>query len=185
MLFLSVISLLLSTAQGFAGVQAPTIVSIMSAGSEKAKVYRDYSKRVTEAEKKLVSFIILTMGNGSLRSIWSERSALERAGDQIDHLHPLRFLMTIFSDEKMKAAMGNIHGRSFVWGRFKKGLFVSLDEESDKDNISLESIRDFAKTIGVDHNLLLRPLKQKKWDEFIHLLIKHVPRAGDPQRYDM
>src|SRR5262249_27332316 len=114
-----------------------------------------------------------------------EQSALERAGKQIDHLHPLRFLMTIFTDEKMKAAMGNIHGKSLVWSRFKKGLFQSLEEEDKNDNISLENIKDFATTVEVDHNQLIRPLKQKKWDEFIHFLITHVPRTGDPQRYNM
>jgi hypothetical protein len=146
---------------------------------------RKYYRSVTKDEREEISFLICTMGYKSLPKIWQERSALKRAGDKIDHIHPLRFLMCIFSDEEMKAAMSNLKGRDFVWGEFKKGLFNTLAIESENENMSRDFIEDFAKKIDVDSHLILRPLQNKKWEEFITILIKHVPRAGNPKRYDM
>ncbi len=149
------------------------------------KPFRKYEYKVTDEEKEHVSFIICTLGFKSLPKVWSERSSLKHRGDKIDHLHPLRMLLCIFTDEEMKAAMGNLQGRSFVWSEFKKGLFDSLEGETKKGNMTPKYIEDFAKKVQIDSHLIIRTLEQERWDEFISLLIKHVPRAGNPKRYDM
>lgn len=156
-----------------------------SASESKSLPFRDYWRENSKEDTENLSYIICTMGFKSLAHIWSERKALKSAGDKLDHLHPLRFTMGIFTDEKMKAAMHNVVGSLFTWREFKKGLYTTLTVETKNGNMALEYMEDFAKRVKVDKNLIIRPLQQEKWDEFINVLIKHVPRAGDPKRYDM
>lgn len=146
---------------------------------------RHYEKKVTKEEKEHLSFIIRSLGFKSLPKVWSDKSSLKHSGDKIDHLHPLRFLMCVFTDEELKAAMNNLKGRLFVWSEFKKGLYESLTEETKKDNMSLDYIEDFAKKIQIDSRMILRPIQNEHWDDLMQILIKNVPRAGDPKRYDM
>lgn len=147
--------------------------------------WRDYNVEVTEEERDIIYYIISTMGSDSLVKIYNKKSSLKKAGDKLDHLHPFRFLMTIFTDEDLKVSMANLKGREWVWGYFKDGLFTSLTEETKRNNVTLDQIQDFAKNVGIKHELIINSLKKKDWDEFISILIKNVPREGNPDRYDM
>lgn len=156
-----------------------------SDSEQKSLPWRDYYRENSKEDTANLSFIICTMGFKSIFKIFNERKALKSAGDKIDHLHPLRFVMGIFTDEEMKAAIHNIKGRTLIWNEFKKGLYPSLTEETKKNNMHVEYIEDFAKRVKVDSSLIIRPLQQQKWDEFMNVLLKNVPRKGDPKRYDM
>src|SRR5262249_3924590 len=133
----------------------------------KTESYRCYEQKVTKEEKEHLSFIIRSLGFKSLPKVWSDKASLKRSGDKIDHLHPLRFLMFVFTDEELKAAVSNIKGRIFVWSEFKKGLYESLTEETRKDNMSIAYIVDFAKHIQIDSHMIIRPIKNERWDELM------------------
>lgn len=156
-----------------------------AAVDQKSLPWRDYYRENSKEDTSHLSFIICTMGFKSVFKIFKERNALKSAGDKIDHLHPLRFVMGIFTDDEMLAAVHNIKGRTLIWPEFKKGLYPSLTEETKNNNMNVEYIEDFAKRVQVDSNLIIRPLQQQKWDEFMNVLFKNVPRKGDPKRYDM
>ncbi len=153
--------------------------------SYSAKQGRDYNQEVTAKEKEILTSIVLTLANKSLPKIWKEESTLKKAGDKIDHLHPLRFLMCIFTDEQLKAGIASIRTRSLVWVRFKKELYKALSEEQARYNLRPEQVQNFAQAIGIDKKLINSAVTQGKWDDFIALLLKHVPRDGNHTRYDM
>jgi hypothetical protein len=157
------------------------------AGLSKAaqKEWRNYHAQVTQEETDLITYIISTLGNKSLTKVWKEKGSLKKAGDQIDHLHPLQFLRVVFTDETLKACMANIRDNRWVWNEFKKGLFNSLKDESKNNNMTLEYIIDFSQAVEIDHQLILPPIQQSDWDKFITTLIKKVPREGNSDRYDM
>lgn len=160
------------------------IVDIRDFRAVKAK-WRDYSEEVTEQEKEYIVYIVTTLGNKALTKIYKEKDNLKKAGDKIDHLHPLRFLRTVFTDEELKAAIANIKESRWVWGEFKKGLFNSLKEETRNKNMGSEYIDDFARAIDIDPSLILPSINQSDWDALVSVLIKNVPREGNPTRYDM
>jgi hypothetical protein len=147
--------------------------------------WRDYSEEVTDQEKENIAYIVKTLGNKSLPKIYREKEALKKAGDKIDHVHPLRFLMTIFTNEELKAAICNIRESRWVWGEFKKGLFNSLKDESKNKNMNDEYIQHFATTVHINPALINPPINRSDWDGLISTLIKNVPREGNPNRYDM
>lgn len=147
--------------------------------------YRKYQLPVSESEKKDITFILKTLAQKSLASLWSYKSQLEYAGDRIDHLHPLRFLECIFTDNELKVYIYNIKKRGgWVWSEFIKGFKDSLQEESDIGNLKDEFLKDFVKKIGVELSLVYGVAQQQKWEDFVKTLIINVPREGDSGRYD-
>ena len=60
-----------------------------------------------------------------MKDINRNKDYLKKIGDQVQHVHPLRFLMCIFTDEKMKASVAALKCRTFGWiwkGFFDNGL---------------------------------------------------------------
>lgn len=156
----------------------------MKAAAKKG-VNRDYNAPLRQSDVDDISFILGTMAKSSLISIATQRSALKRAGERIDHLHPLRFLEAIFSSEELKAYVAAVRNKSFVWKEFLSGIVGSLEDESKNKNLTQEQLREFATKFHLDLNPLMPLIKEKKWKEFVNQLIDTVPRDGDTKRYDM
>lgn len=139
---------------------------------------------LTATEKNDIRFIITTLANKNLISIAKHRSELEAAGDRIDHLHPLVFLTTAFTDEELKVGVRKIRGRGWIWSDFVGGLTKCLATESSCNNLKQEQIASFARKVGIKPELLYPAYDERRWEAFLDELITHVPRTGDPGRID-
>lgn len=159
--------------------------NILVRSSKKQGPQRNYNVPVTQAEKDDLKYITQTLARSSLPGIATSKSSIKKAGDRIDHLHPLRFLMTIFTDDELKANISAIRSRGWVWDKFYDGLEGSLKEESKKDNMRNEFVVDFANTININIDLIKPAITEKRWKDFVNILIESVPRSGNPGRYDM
>jgi hypothetical protein len=156
-------------------------------GVSKGKISapRNYFAEVSTKEFEDLQFIIKTLGFKSLPKIIKEKGSLEKAGDRIDHLHPLRFLLLIFSNEELLAGVHNIRNRSWVWGEFSTNLKNTLREEADKNNIAADQIQDFAAKLSLDTDAITSPLQYRQWDTFVDLLLTTIKRNSDSGKYDM
>jgi hypothetical protein len=150
-----------------------------------ASSYRSYEHEVTAEEKSVISSIVLTLANNSYAKLLLKKSELDKKGSDIDHVHPLRHLACIFTDEELKVAIRNIREKSLVWKNYVHGLGESLAQESHRDNLTELYIRDFAALVGINPDLIFAPLAEGRWRDFIELLIDSIPRKGNPRRYDM
>lgn len=148
-------------------------------------VVRDYWIPVTASEKKDVAYIINTLGMSSLLKLNGEKSSIKKAGKRLDHLHPLRFLMCIFTDDEMIASMHAMDGRTWVWSEFKSGTVTTLETEADKNNLNPDQIEHFAAQIGISAGPILTLLANRQWDNFISHLLANVKRNADAGRYNM
>lgn len=147
-------------------------------------VPRNYYAPITSEEKKDISFILKTLANSSLAKIGKNKSALKKAGDRIDHLHPFKFLETVFTDEELKVCIRNIEGKSWVWSEFRDGIVSSLGKESDAGNLKPEYIQNMASLIKIDVNAITPTIDNKDWSKLLTDLIAIVPRSGDSDRYN-
>jgi len=145
---------------------------------------RNYLVDVTPEEKSHIRFIVTTLANKSLIAIALAKSELEEAGDRIDHIHPLRFLMTVFSDEELKVGIRNIRGKGWIWNHFLGGLKDTLSTESQIGNMKVEYIANFSHIVKINPAVITPAISLQKWDDFVDLLITHIPRKGDHDRYD-
>lgn len=146
---------------------------------------RKYNENVSSADKSDVRYIITTLATSTWTTLLSEKSSLKKAGERVDHVHPLRFLMCVFTDDEMNGCVHSIRDRSKVWKEFFSGLSNTLEEEAGKDNMRPEFIRDFSKKVKVDLNLLLKPINDRRWKDFVDILLEQIPRTGNPDRYDL
>ncbi|MBA3721639.1 MAG: hypothetical protein H0W88_04485 [Parachlamydiaceae bacterium] len=146
---------------------------------------RNYQKPVSDKEKADIRYIVTTLAKSSWLQLLKEKSSLDRAGDRIDHIHPLRFLMCVFTDEELKSGFHAIKGNGGkVWNEFFGGLSKSLDQESKRDNMSKEDIQDFANTLKIKVGDINDPIQKRRWNDLASALVKLLPRTGNHGRYD-
>lgn len=147
--------------------------------------YRNYSFLVTKGEKGDIQFILKSLSTKSIPSLLSNMKQLRRAGDRIIHLHPLRFLECVFTDEELKAYVHNVRKRGgMMWSEFFDGISDSLKDEMGIGNMKDEYIHDFACIVGIEVPIIYGFILAQKWDDFIKALVVHIPRDGDTGRYD-
>ena len=146
---------------------------------------RDYNLGVSSDDKKDISMIVNTLGLGSLIKIAKSKSALKRAGKRIDPIHPLQFLACVFSDDSMKVAVHAMRNRGWIWGEFFGGLKESLEEEFQRHNLRQEQIADFSLQLNISSDLITPVIQERRWSDFISILIDTIPRNEDSGRYDM
>lgn len=145
---------------------------------------RNYAQEVTAAEREDIRFLMRTLANKSLISIACMQHELEMAGDRINHVHPLRFLMTIFTDEEMKAAIRNVRGRGWVWDHFIGGLRESLNAEACVGNMNDAILADFSQRVSLPLPRFAPYVQRRDWNGFVDTLIREIPRKGDHDRYN-
>jgi len=157
---------------------------VLYAAKSNASAQRSYWKEVAPQEKEVISYICRTLSKESLRKLLSLKKKLKDTGDKVEHLHPLRFAMCIWSDEELKACAAQIQDRGWVWGEFANGLTTSLEKENNAGNLTQAQIDHFAATVHIDSMVITPILKEKRWKDFVKTLIKLVPRKGSTGRYD-
>lgn len=168
--------------------QAGYLFEVSHAGitvRSKKEAWRDYGEAVSKSDKKDIAFIVTTLATGSKLTALSESSSLKKAGKRIERVHPLRFLMTVFNDEELKAG---VHAIRDVGGMIGDGFFDplvdTLKEEAARGNV-LQFTADFAEKVNIDPALIQPSMEKGKWKDFVDTLIDQIPRKINPNRYDM
>lgn len=154
-------------------------------GGKAAGQARRYDELPTDQQKKDIAFIVTTLGNASLGTIATSKSALKKAGVRVENVHPWHFLMVVFRDEKLKAALHNLQGRTiWIWSEFFNGLKRGLDEEFARDNL-LRYVDDFAENLQIDSSLLYPSIEARSWKGLLDALMVAMPRGENVRRYNM
>src|SRR3989344_8998374 len=86
----------------------------------------------TQQDQAVIYEIISTMADNSKLCLLFKKSHLEQLGSLIDHVHPLKFLSTIFSDAHLKNCMISVWDDRFKKSGFLNGLAPSLTREASK-----------------------------------------------------
>ena len=145
---------------------------------------RSYEDGVTAKEAEDIGYILKSLANSSLAKLKGDESSLKKAGDRIDHVHPLQFLLVGFKNEELKVCLRNLVGRSWVWKDFLKGLTESLAQEYGRDNL-MPYLDDFASQLEIDPKVLMPNINNGRWEKFVTQLISIIPRAAGSDRYNM
>jgi hypothetical protein len=147
--------------------------------------FRYYYAPVSPQEKKEMRYVLTTLAQNSLANIASSKSSLKKAGDRFSHVHPLKFLSVVFTDEELKACIHAIRDRGWIWDEFLNGVIGSLKEETTSQNMRPEFIHDFASVVGINVSLILGAIQEERWKDLINILIDSIPRTNDYNRYNL
>ncbi len=150
-----------------------------------ASAPRDYYRAVTATEKSDIRYYLKNLAKASWIKLLDLEKPIKAAGERTNHIHPLRLLHCILSDEELKAFFHGIRSRKKIWKEFFSGLHESFEKESNASNMNDDYLLDFTKCFKLNPSLINPPVKQHRWEEFVSLLLSTIPREGNPDRYDM
>jgi len=180
----TIILFLLSSTLAFS-MQADEYKSNVKIERAAKKAFRDYYSPTTSSERDDIRYVVNTLGISSLLKIAKSKSSIKKAGDRVDHVHPLQFLICIFSDEKTKASFHAVQARGWIWDEFSANLTNSLKGEGDSGKLTPAIINDFARQVEIDPSLIYPAIESGQWYEFIRILTENIPRKTPNDRYDI
>lgn len=108
--------------------------------------------------------------NGKL-SLLFKQSQLKEMGAQINHVHPLKFLSSIFADPYLKSCMAYVWDDYFKKNGFLDGLAPSLTREAEKGKLT-QYLSEFAAEVGVKEADLRPYFDVKDWENLVLFLIQ-------------
>lgn len=125
----------------------------------------DYKNLIcTEADQKIINEVISTVAEKNKGYLLWNESDLRQKQIQINHVHPFKFLATIFCHPKLKSHMGKIFDDFFKRHGFLDGLGPSLEREAKKGTLA-RYLDDFANEIGVDAQDIRNLFAGKDWNK--------------------
>lgn len=95
--------------------------------------YQQLSISVTD--KQNISSILTTMAENNVFKLLFQKKRLEKLGRDINHVHPIRFLGTVFSDQRLIHCMYEIRRSTFKWDGFLDGFSQRFKEEVKAGNV--------------------------------------------------
>ncbi len=126
-----------------------------------------------EDDRKIIYEIITTVAeNGKVHLALFKQGHLKEIGGEIQHVHPLKFLSTIFCDPHLKMCMPAVWADYFKWNHFLDGLCPSLTREAEKGKLH-QYIKEFADEIQVPHESIQGFFDTRNWEGLVHHLIHH------------
>ena len=123
-----------------------------------AEKYQDLM--CTQQDQERIFEIIVTLGENDILTIAANRGHIQHLGSQVIHVHPFKFLTTIFSNPRLKGCMPAIFSRYFTRQGFMDGLAPSFEREVIKGKVEL-FINDFAAELSLSADAV-RPYIQHK-----------------------
>lgn len=147
----------------------PAAASIIKKPPEKAKDLTYSELPCTEQDKAHIYEIISTVAENNKVSLFFLETNLKEKGAQINHVHPLKFLSTIFSHSYLKGCMRPICEDRFKYKGFMDGLASSLSREAEKGKLMVY-LHEFATEIDVSPDPLRVYLEGRDWDGLVYFL---------------
>lgn len=131
---------------------------------------------ITEKEAKIIWNIIDTIANSNLIALGFKKGDLEEKGHKINHVHPLRFLGTVFSDPYLKSCMKEIRTSYFKWNGFfegssGQGFSNRMDQEYKRNNL-LPYVAGFSQAVNANPDQIRVYIQKRDWEGFVKYLLK-------------
>ncbi|MBF8262350.1 MAG: hypothetical protein HW387_15 [Parachlamydiales bacterium] len=135
-----------------------------------AVTFNDLECTVDDIQK--ISEIISKMGEKSKLYLLAHESYLRKIGDEVRHVHPLKFLSVALSNPYLKSCMVKFRDDYFKWHNFIIDLQDALNAHSSQGNVS-KYLNDFAKTVGVAPEAIQKHVDKREWVEMIDYILTH------------
>lgn len=129
-----------------------------------------YELRLTPSDSqnivKLITYLAM-----SKPKILLNKNKVEKVGDDVRAVHPLRFIGHIISTPNLKKKLKKeIEGSLFVWGNFVKGFGERMSKEKSHGRLD-RYIPGFCQHLGISEQTVHHYISQEKWEDFVKFLI--------------
>ncbi len=126
----------------------------------------------TDQDQAIIGEIITTMSENGKLSLLFMQSHLKQLGAEINHVHPLKFLSTIFANPRLKTCMNSVYDDYFKRNGFLEGLGPSLTNEADKGKLD-QYAEEFAQEVKVPVEGVRKFFQSRNWEEFVRYLMEN------------
>jgi hypothetical protein len=123
-----------------------------------------------EDREKIRELITTIATHGKIDLLLHYKSHLEKIGDDVKPVHPLKFLDVIFSDPTLKAYMKDIYDDYWKWLNFISGISEALDIEAKKGTVQ-KYLTDFSTQLHIPVSSLQPLVDKRDWKNFVPYLI--------------
>jgi hypothetical protein len=132
-----------------------------------------YSELVcTSQDQENIAEIITAMAENGKVSLLFMQTHLKQLGAEINHVHPLKFLSTIFTNDRLKLYMNEVFDDYFKRNGFLEGLGPSLTKEADKNKLA-QYAEPFAQEVCVPVEQVQQFFQSRDWESFVRFLMQH------------
>ena len=137
--------------------------------AEPADLESFYKLTLRSKDAENIHYIVKSIAKCSYPSLLLRKRDMDRRGDAIRHVHPLRFLGYIFGDPQRKHYMHMIRKSMIKWAQFKAGLHPGLKSEYNHHNL-MPYLSAFSQVVDVDEKVLSHYIRKQDWEGFVHAL---------------
>jgi hypothetical protein len=129
----------------------------------------------TEAEQKKIFFIIDKLANANLLTLGANALTLTKYGNEIEHVHPFRFLQYIFLHPKLKKDMDTLSKSDAAWlGKSRWDSFIDgIAKNLTKLDATVPTCKaGFARALRVELTAIDPFINRKDWKGMVKKLIE-------------
>lgn len=130
-----------------------------------------YSLPLHQWEKKVIEKIITSMAEKSLAQLLLDKKEMEKKGDQIHHVHPLRFMGHAISQTYLKSCMKQFRSNSFKWNNFIDGYSQKMKEMAAADNL-IKHLDGFCEFLGLEYEPISDYVQKGQYEALVDYLLQ-------------
>ncbi|MEM8727716.1 MAG: hypothetical protein AAGE99_03290 [Chlamydiota bacterium] len=136
-----------------------------------------YSLPMSRTDQDHIYELIESMGGSGYWSLLKQKKRMEKLGDKVDDVHPLRFIAYIYGHPHLKGNMDKIMGdrfkrRGFLNGHGKKEGFAQRMMKEMRRNNLIRYLPGFARSVRVDENEISPFFHRHDWEGLLRYLNK-------------
>jgi hypothetical protein len=125
----------------------------------------------TDEDRETIGYIVRTISEKGVRWLFGHRREMNSVGDSINHVHPLKFLETIFSNSELKECMKAVFDSVFKRNGFMHGgLSDGLTSRSNVGELD-KYVSEFSKAVGHTKEEIKPFFDNQDWEGLVHFLI--------------
>jgi len=121
-------------------------------------------------DAKLITYIISNMAEKSIFQLMFEKKDMEKKGDKIRHVHPMRFMGFVFADHYLKKCVRQIKKSSFKWNPLIEGVVKNMKTEYANNNL-MQYVPGFAKLLNVNSEQVVAFIEKKDFEGLFRFLM--------------
>ncbi len=132
-----------------------------------------YTLDISDVDKDNVTNLITKLADRNVFQLLRHKREMNRLGDKVNHLHPLRFIGYIFSRQDLTKNMWIVHQSGFKWRAFAEGFSGGMQVNAKKNNL-LIYVPGFCHETKADEQIITKLIEKQQWEAVLMYFIRNV-----------
>jgi len=145
-----------------------SVVSEVEPQTKEAEPF--FSLPLTPKDKNNIRILLTDLSEKNYLQLLMDKSGMNRKGDRVKVVHPMRFLGYILYDPFLHKCLKVIEKDSIIYGEFTAGFVNHMEEEAAKEDLTIYA-PGFAELLQVNVEMVTNSIKNKKYEDLIKKIL--------------